>query len=417
MSDEKALALRSTGGGDVDVARLSPLFTPDQAVQRKTVLDSIIRKVLKEGDDYGKMPGDSRDDAKKVLMKPGAEKLATTFGLTPQYEEMLVIEDWTGEKYGGEPLFYYKIRCRLWRGDMQVGEAFASANSREAKYRYRWVKETDVPEYLDASRLMKRSSSYTEFDFAIERKETEGKYGKPAAYWERFEQARRDKTAIEGSKTSSSGKELKTWTISGTMVRIPNPDVFDTVNTLQKMAQKRALVAAVLVATNASDSFTQDLEDVETEPQMDLGGHPVGTQEAANHVRDEKLKQALKIPDELDGFVKYARNAKTVDETTAALKAGYQWIRDQMILLRQKEGDETFIALGKDYKKDYPDNWNKTEETVKFWVRLHQKITQWRAQDERAKQAPPATDSDAPPDLGPLADDEAAMPVEDQHGE
>jgi hypothetical protein len=35
----------------------------------------------------------------------------------------------------------------------------------------------------------------------------------------------------------------------------------DIVNTIDKMAQKRALVAAVLIAVNASEFFTQDLED------------------------------------------------------------------------------------------------------------------------------------------------------------
>jgi predicted RNA-binding Zn-ribbon protein involved in translation (DUF1610 family) len=42
---------------------------------------------------------------------------------------------------------------------------------------------------------------------------------------------------------------------------IPNPDLPDTWNTVLKMADKRALVAAVLNGTAASDVFTQDVED------------------------------------------------------------------------------------------------------------------------------------------------------------
>jgi hypothetical protein len=34
------------------------------------------------------------------------------------------------------------------------------------------------------------------------------------------------------------------------LYRIPNPDGADVVNTIQKMAQKRALVAATLIATS-----------------------------------------------------------------------------------------------------------------------------------------------------------------------
>ena len=42
---------------------------------------------------------------------------------------------------------------------------------------------------------------------------------------------------------------------------MPNPDICDQVNTIQKMATKRAMIAAVLIAVNASEFFTQDVED------------------------------------------------------------------------------------------------------------------------------------------------------------
>jgi len=41
--------------------------------------------------------------------------------------------------------------------------------------------------------------------------------------------------------------------------------IYDAANTLQKMAQKRAYVGAVLMATNTSDFFSQDLEDLPPE--------------------------------------------------------------------------------------------------------------------------------------------------------
>ena len=43
-----------------------------------------------------------------------------------------------------------------------------------------------------------------------------------------------------------------------------NDTIAEQTNTILKMAQKRALVAAVLIATNASDYFTQDLDDFVT---------------------------------------------------------------------------------------------------------------------------------------------------------
>lgn len=45
--------------------------------------------------------------------------------------------------------------------------------------------------------------------------------------------------------------------------RYRNQDVYTIVNTLQKMAQKRALVGAALQATGTSGRFTQDVEDME----------------------------------------------------------------------------------------------------------------------------------------------------------
>ncbi len=39
-------------------------------------------------------------------------------------------------------------------------------------------------------------------------------------------------------------------------------EIFDQINTIQKMAQKRSLVGAVLIATGATEFFTQDLEDL-----------------------------------------------------------------------------------------------------------------------------------------------------------
>src|SRR6185312_5705350 len=65
-----------------------------------------------------------------------------------------------------------------------------------------------------------------------------------------------------------------------------NSDFADTINTCQKMGQKRAYIAATLSATGASQYFTQDLEDMD----IDTGGHAKGTQEAADYVRDQKLK-------------------------------------------------------------------------------------------------------------------------------
>ena len=100
--------------------------------------------------------------------------------------------------------------------------------------------------------------------------------------------------------------------MSTRLYRIPNPDGADVVNTIQKMAQKRALVAATLIATSASEFFTQDVEDADPLGRnIDTGSHPPGAREAQEHVRDRKLAELRPkpaVPVELDAAVKPWKN-------------------------------------------------------------------------------------------------------------
>jgi hypothetical protein len=59
---------------------------------------------------------------------------------------------------------------------------------------------------------------------------------------------------------------------------------YDVKNTLEKMAEKRALVAAVLIGVGASDIFTQDLEDL---PEL---GSEASPEEPAGQKEPQKAK-------------------------------------------------------------------------------------------------------------------------------
>lgn len=259
--ETQAVTVRDGAGDVVKAADFMPLLTVDQAVERKSQINQFIGKVMREGEDYGLMPG---NQTKKVLMKPGAEKLCSIFGMAPTYERVTVVEDWTGAEHGGEPLFYYEYRCQLSRGGRFMGEAIGSCNSWESKYRYRWVSEDIAKQRSDWENLPTRGGKKTIFEpiFALDRAETTGKYGHPPEYWARFRAAAEDGTA-QRTKKKLGAKDFDGYqmTVDETQYRIPNPDVADVVNTCQKMAQKRALVAAVLIVTNCSDAFTQDVED------------------------------------------------------------------------------------------------------------------------------------------------------------
>lgn len=119
-----------------------------EAKTRLKALQQFVAEVMVEGldHDYGLIPGTN----KKTLLKPGAEKLCEIYGLVPRYDTTRH-EDWD------KPLFVYHVTCRLYRGDRCVGEASASANSKESKYAGRWVPETEVPNDVDLDRLRSKT--------------------------------------------------------------------------------------------------------------------------------------------------------------------------------------------------------------------------------------------------------------------
>ena len=235
-----------------------PVMDIQTALARYRSIVAFVRQVLREGVDYGIVPGTD----KATLLKPGAERLCSFFGLAPQFHVVETIEDWTGSEHDGEPFIHYWYKCMLFQSGQFVGEADGSCNSRENKYRWRWVRETDLPAGIDRTGLVTRGGTLTEFQFAIDKAETTGQFGKPAAYWQKFSEAIDSGRARRVTKTTRTGKTMDAWEIDNTLYRLPSDDVASQANTILKMAEKRALTAATLIAVNASEFFTQDMEDL-----------------------------------------------------------------------------------------------------------------------------------------------------------
>jgi hypothetical protein len=288
-----------------------PAMSLEVALARRAAIVEFTRRLMVKDQDFGEIPGTS----KPTLLKPGAEKLCNFFGLEPEFTPIVEDLDWTGAQHGGEVFCYARYRCRLLREGRVVGVGEGSCNSWEAKYRYRWVAEEQVPEHLDRTHLAKRGVHRTlcEFEFAIERAETTGTYGKPAGHWQRFRDAIHNGAARSVEKPTRRGMSVA-WEIDDdtALYRVPNPDVADVVNTIQKMAQKRALVAATLIATSASEFFTQDVEDADSFGRnIDTGSHPRGPRETLEFVPDRKLddlRAKSPVPVEPDAGVKPWRN-------------------------------------------------------------------------------------------------------------
>lgn len=189
----------------------SPVISLEKAVENLRILDRIRREIMRAGVDYDVIPGTT----KPVLLKPGAERLLQFFGLGHRVECVDKVEDWSAG------FFYYRFRVTIVKTypdyEITVASCEGSANSKESRYRDRWVTESKLKE-LGISAI------------GLETRQKTGKYGTYTEY------------------------------------KIENPDPFSLVNTIQKMAIKRALVGATLQATATSGFFTQDLEDLDGVP-------------------------------------------------------------------------------------------------------------------------------------------------------
>lgn len=335
-----------------------PVFGVQQALARRQAIVDATQALMREGIDFGTIPG----TPKPTLLKPGAEKLCTLFGLCPTFFLEASEEDWDGTHHNGEPFFYYRYKCVLERNGYQIGQGVASCNTWESKYRYRWVSEADIPPGIPKNTLRSRDGAIAEFAFAVEKAETSGRYGKPAEYWQRFKDAIAAGEARRVQRETKAGKTMDAWEIGAAVYRVPNPDVYDQVNTAQKMAQKRALIAATLIAINASEFYTQDLEDLATEG-IDTGSHPVGTKEAAAAVGERKIEEmrnaakseppepnpedAEKISDSVIAMWKRMKDKASCIAELAVLKDRLQ------TLGREKEYYRVLEAAGKRHANEF----------------------------------------------------------------
>lgn len=237
---------------------------------KKDFIDGILRI----GVDFGTIPGSD----KPALFKPGAEKMVSFFGLSPVFEDIATAEDWTGEQHGGEPFFYYRQKCRLYKGERLIATADGSCNSWEKKYRYRNSERT-CPECGNASIFRSKN--------------------KPEFYcWA--------KKGGCGATFPLTDKRITEQEVG----QIKNPDVSELTNTILKMAQKRALVAAVLIGTAVSDYFTQDVEDFTSDNVMDAQFRDV-----TEHKSDSK--KSTRPPETIIAELGYAPEPTTPEPAAA----------------------------------------------------------------------------------------------------
>lgn len=191
-----------------------------QTLQKIAQFQQIVKSTLKSGQDYDTIPGTN----KPTLLKPGAEKIGMLFGVNPEYDFLEKIEDYNND------FFAYDIRCTLFKNGQPVSQGVGSCNSKEKKYRWVNVKESEIPSHIDKSTLAQTTDSYGRTKYKME-----------------------------------------------------NDDVCSLVNTILKMAKKRAFIDATLQLAALSEIFTQDVEDMKDLIQKEQSEN-MTVEEASNMV-------------------------------------------------------------------------------------------------------------------------------------
>lgn len=175
-----------------------------------------VSKCLNEGidKDFAVIPGtgkkdkDGKEEGKRALLKPGAEKLMKLFGLGVRFK----LTEKEFDRVENFAMFSYEAEVYHLKSGVVLSTCEGASNSWEKKY-----------------------------------------------------------------------KEKALWR-GGIKVGMEPVPVCDILNTLKKMAQKRAMIGAVIIATGASDYFSQDEDEV---AEMQPVKEPVKTADASRFVKQE----------------------------------------------------------------------------------------------------------------------------------
>ncbi len=201
------------------VPQTADLMTLEDLGHQVGMVQQAMKLVMKQETHYGVIPGVQ----KPSLWKPGAEVLISLFNLDVDFIETKAVD---------EPTFILReYKCVITHPNGRKRAALGSCSSREKKYGYR-----------TANRKCPACSKEAIF----KSKDDRGGW----FCWKKKEGC--------GAIFRDGTKEIESQEVGSFPI---GEAVWEQHNTIVKMAQKRALIAAVLNATAASDIFTQDVED------------------------------------------------------------------------------------------------------------------------------------------------------------
>src|SRR5579864_5675403 len=207
---------------------LEPTMTVEKAKERFAKLQEFVQTYLKDGDDYGTIPG----TPKPTLFKSGADKLLDIYGLSDSYRILSQTVDWD------KGLFDYEIECLLTsrRSGLPIRTGLGSCSSFEGRYLYQNAKLT-CPTCGKATVIKGKTE-----------------YGGGLICWKKL-----GKSDGCGAKFKDDDPAITKQPIG--KIRHEPEELADIKNTVLKMARKRALVDATIAATRSSGLFAQDVGD------------------------------------------------------------------------------------------------------------------------------------------------------------
>lgn len=210
----------------------APAANPVEALNTQLeAISSVMGNVMQEGVDYGVVPGSSRN--KPSLYKPGAEILLRLFNYSLRLEIVDQQEDFD------QPFFRYKVKGIIEDSTGRVvAEGYGEANSKESRYFRRYCPECESGVWDNR------------------RRHQDGEFLDRPAFT-----CKSKRCSWSASKASE----------------VPMEFDFALVNTIIKMAAKRAKVETVLTGTAASHFFTQDVEDLDPESMASSVDAPART--------------------------------------------------------------------------------------------------------------------------------------------
>lgn len=227
-TDEQAIAVQPSPAVIAQTVETGELALARARALKETI-DALISEFFVMGQDIIHIPGID----KPVLSQAAGEKIMTLMGLTEQYEDIHVERHFDAKN----PFFYFEVRCRLVHtaSGAVVAEGRAVAHTGESSFKR--IRDRSCPD-CGADGTIKRSR--------FENRQT----GEKGWYCH--------------SKIGGCGAEFRfrDERITAQPRNEEDPQfVLNSVNRCRKIADKRAMMKAVLKVGMLSNRFTTDLDE------------------------------------------------------------------------------------------------------------------------------------------------------------